>query len=220
MHLDLPADEKVALIMNQDKSFKNSIETVLGKSNVVVDIQNASEDKYLAATYQATTGATSDYDISNASGWSPDYDDPSSYLDIYNPTDGSLLKKLGLEVVTNGKDASADIKKQLGFDEYAQLLDKAEAINDDNDARYTAFAKAEAWLLNKGVQISVNSLGGTPSVTKVVPYTKPYAQSGLGDKRFKFVKVQSKAVSVAQQQKAKKAWDAKRAKIAKQEDNK
>lgn len=220
VHLDLPADEKVALIMNQDKSFKNSIETSLGKSNVVVDIQNASEDKYLAATYQATTGASSDYDISNASGWSPDYDDPSSFLDIYNPVDGSMLKNLGLEVVTNGKDTSADVKKQLGFSEYQDLLNKAKAINDDNDARYTAFAKAEAWLLEKGLQIPVNSLGGTPSVTKVVPHTAPYAPSGLGDKRFKFMKVQTAPVTAAQKAKANKAWNAKRAEIAKQDANK
>lgn len=218
--LDLPGDEKASLNLNQDKSFKNSIESVLGKKNVQIDIQTVSEDKYLAATYAATTGAASDFDISNASGWSPDYDDPSSYLEIYNPDTGSMLQTLGMEATANvqGKDPSASIKKQLGLDTYAKLLAKAEAIKTDSNARYKAFAKAEAWLLDNGIQIPINSLGGTPSVTKKVPYTSPYATSGLGTNRYKFVKVQDKTVSTAQFNKAKKAWNAKRAKIAKAED--
>ena len=101
------------------------------------------------------------------------------------------------------------------MDEYEKLLDKAEAITQNTNARYKAFAKAEAWLTNSGIQIPVYSLGGSPSVTKVVPYTKPYAQSGLGSARFKYMKVQKTAVTKAQYNKAKTAWEAKRAKIAK-----
>lgn len=216
--LDLPGDEKQALILNQSKSLKNSIETVLGKSNVEVDLQTVSEDKYLAATYAATTGAASDFDISTASGWSPDYDDPSSYLEIYNPDTGSMLQTLGMEATANvqGKDPSAAIKKQVGFDKYAKLLATAEAITTDANARYKAFAKADAWLVDNAVQIPIHSLGGTPSVTKVVPFSGSYATSGLGGPdRYKFKKVQDKAVSVAQYNKAKKAWEAKRTEIAK-----
>ncbi|WP_206611272.1 peptide ABC transporter substrate-binding protein [Lacticaseibacillus hulanensis] len=218
--LDLPADEKTAIILNQDKSLKNSLESVLGKKNIEIDIQTVSEDKYLAATYAATTGAASDYDISNASGWSPDYDDPSTYLEIYNPDTGSMLQTLGMEASANvqGKDPSAAIKKQVGFDKYAKMLATAEAIKTDANARNKAFAKAEAWLLDNAVQIPINSLGGTPSVTKVVPKSGPYAPSGLGAYRFKFTKVQDKPVTKAQYDKAKKAWTAKRAEIAKQED--
>ncbi|WP_125605866.1 peptide ABC transporter substrate-binding protein [Lapidilactobacillus bayanensis] len=220
IHLDLPADQKAVTTLNKAKSFKSTVEKNLGKDNVVIDIQLLPEDKYLAATYQATTAAASDYDISNASGWSPDYDDPSSYLEIYNPDSGAMLTTLGL---TAGKSTASDTaaKKELNMSEYADLLAKAEAITDDTDARYTAFAKAEAWLLNSGIQIPVNSLGGTPSVTKKVPYTQPYAQSGMYSSLgwiFKGVKVQTKPVTIAQYNKAHKAWVAKRAEIAKADD--
>lgn len=225
IHLDLPADQKAALTLNKAKSFKSTVEKNLGKDNVVIDIQLLSEDKYLAATYQATTAAASDYDLSNASGWSPDFEDPSSYLEIYNPNTGSNLMNLGLDVGASKTKGDAEAKKSINMSEYGELLAKADAITDDNNARYAAYAKAEAWLLNTGIQITVNSLGGTPSVTRVVPYSGPYAQSGLytsgssreGSSSFKGVKLQAKPVTVAQQNKARKAWLAKRAEIAKQE---
>lgn len=221
IHLDLPADQKAAMTLNQTKSFKSTVEKNLGTDNIAIDLQLLPEDKYLAATYQAATGAASDFDISNASGWSPDYDDPSSYLEIYNPNSGAMLQTLGLNIGKgNASDTAA--KKAVHLEEYADLLNKAEAINTDPDARYAAFAKAEAWLLNSGIQIPINSLGGTPSVTKIVPYTAPYAQSGLysGGSAFKGVRIQSKAVTVAQHDKARKAWLAKREQIAKEDTNK
>ena len=103
------------------------------------------------------------------SGWSPDYD-PSSYLEIYNPESGSMLQTIGLDASSTTKIASDTAAvKAVGLDQYAKLLSKAEAITTDTNARYKAFAKAEAWLLNSGIQIPVYSLGGSPSVTKVVP---------------------------------------------------
>ncbi|HJE14630.1 MAG TPA: peptide ABC transporter substrate-binding protein [Lapidilactobacillus dextrinicus] len=226
IHLDLPADQKAALTLNKAKSFKSTVEKNLGKNNVVVDIQLLSEDKYLAATYQATTAAASDYDISNASGWTPDFEDPSSYLEIYNPNSGSNLMNLGLDVGASKTASDAAAKKAINMSEYGDLLAKADAITDDTNARYAAFAKAEAWLLNSGIQITTNSQGGTPVVTNVVPYTGIYAQSGLYSPSnvqpgisasYKGVKLQAKPVTIAQQNKAHKAWLAKRAEIAKEE---
>lgn len=219
IHLDLPANQKAQLTLNQSKSFKSSVEKSLGKDNISIDIQLLNEDKYLAATYQATTGAAADFDISNASGWSPDYDDPSSYLDIYTPTAGSMILTLGLNPSSAGTQTASNKAaiQAVGLDEYEKLVDAAEAITNDNNARYAAFAKAEAYLLNTGVTIPVNSSGGSPSVTKVVPFTSPFAYSGLGSFRYKYMKVQDTPVTIAQYNKAKAAWDKKRAEIAKEE---
>lgn len=211
--LDIPEIEKDQTGINQAKSFKKSIESVLGKDNVQVDIQLLSQDKYLAGTYEATTGAQADYDISNASGWSPDYEDPSSYLDIYNPESGSMLSTIGLTI---GDAESAAVAKTVGLDKYATLVDTAEAETSDVNKRNALFAKAEAALLDSGIQIPVYSDGGTPSVTKIVPFTGSYAPSGLGGaSSYKYMKLQSKPVTTAQYNKAKAAWNKERAKIAK-----
>ncbi|WP_421501342.1 peptide ABC transporter substrate-binding protein [Lactiplantibacillus plantarum] len=216
IHLDLPVDEKSSLILNQAKSFKKSVEATLGKQNVIIDLQLLSDDKYNVATFNATTGKTSDFDISNSTGWSPDYDDPSTYLEIYNPVSGANLHTLGLEptATAGGSASNAAAIKAVGFDQYSKLLAKAEAINTDTAARYKAFAKAEAWLLNSGIVIPTNSGGAAAIVSRIEPLSGPYAPSGIGSGRYKFLKVRESAVTTSEAKKARAEWLAKRKQIA------
>ena len=216
IHLDLPVDEKSSLLLNQAKSFKKSVESTLGKQNVIIDLQLLSDDKYNAATFNATTGKTSDFDISNGSGWTPDYDDPSTYLEIYNPVSGANLHTLGLDptATAGGSASNAAAIKAVDFDQYSKLLAKAEAINTDTAARYKAFAKAEAWLLNSGIVIPTNSGGAGAIVSRIEPLSGPYAPSGLGAGRYKFLKVRENAVTTSEAKKARAEWLAKRKQIA------
>lgn len=210
IHLDYPQDETQTVLINQAKSFKKSIEDALGTDNVVVDIQLLNEDAYNNATYLAATGAAGDFDISTASGWGPDYMDPSTYLNIYQSQTGDLLHTLGLENTANlaGKeDPSAAAKKAVGLDEYDKLLDAANAITDDVNARYTAYAKAEAYLLDSVIQIPVQGQGGTPSVTKTIPFQKNYSWAGLSSSSFKGVKVTDTPLTTKEYEAAKATWE-------------
>ena len=92
--------------MRQAQSYKQSIEEALGSDNVVVDIQQVSDDELSSMTILATSNTNTDWDINVNSGWGPDYADPSTYLDIFDPTSGpNLLSSLG---VTPGKDSSSN----------------------------------------------------------------------------------------------------------------
>ena len=53
-------------------------------------------------------------------GWGPDFQDPSTYLDILNPTDGSTLTGMGLIL----RKTKALIEK-IGLNQYKELLDAA-----------------------------------------------------------------------------------------------
>ena len=218
IHLDMPVEETSEISVNMVKSLKKSVETSLGSDNVVVDIQLLNEDKYLAATYQATTGKAGDFDITNASGWGPDYTDPSSYLNIYDSRKGDMIHTLGLEAsaVVQGTDPSTAAKKAINLSEYDALLDKAAAITDDLDARYTAYADAEAWLLDNALQVPIYADGGTPRVTNVVPFSGPYRWAGIAANKLKYVEVQSNIVTTDQYDKAKKAWETKKEETAKE----
>ncbi len=218
IHLDMPVEETSEISVNMVKSLKKSVETSLGSDNVVVDIQLLNEDKYLAATYQATTGQAGDFDITNASGWGPDYTDPSSYLNIYDSRKGDMIHTLGLEAsaVVQGTDPSTAAKKAINLSEYDALLDKAAAITDDLDARYTAYADAEAWLLDNALQVPIYADGGTPRVTNVVPFSGPYGWAGIAANKLKYVEVQSDIVTTDQYDKAKKAWETKKEETAKE----
>lgn len=218
IHLDMPVEETSEISVNMVKSLKKSVETSLGSDNVVVDIQLLNEDKYLAATHQATTGKAGDFDITNASGWGPDYTDPSSYLNIYDSRKGDMIHTLGLEAsaVVQGTDPSTAAKKAINLSEYDALLDKAAAITDDLDARYTAYADAEAWLLDNALQVPIYADGGTPRVTNVVPFSGPYGWAGIAANKLKYVEVQSDIVTTDQYDKAKKAWETKKEETAKE----
>lgn len=218
IHLDMPVEETSEISVNMVKSLKKSVETSLGSDNVVVDIQLLNKDKYLAATYQATTGKAGDFDITNASGWDPDYTDPSSYLNIYDSRKGDMIHTLGLEAsaVVQGTDPSTAAKKAINLSEYDALLDKAAAITDDLDARYTAYADAEAWLLDNALQVPIYADGGTPRVTNVVPFSGPYGWAGIAANKLKYVEVQSDIVTTDQYDKAKKAWETKKEETAKE----
>lgn len=218
IHLDMPVEETSEISVNMVKSLKKSVETSLGSDNVVVDIQLLNKDKYLAATYQATTGKAGDFDITNASGWGPDYTDPSSYLNIYDSRKGDMIHTLGLEAsaVVQGTDPSTAAKKAINLSEYDALLDKAAAITDDLDARYTAYADAEAWLLDNALQVLIYADGGTPRVTNVVPFSGPYGWAGIAANKLKYVEVQSNIVTTDQYDKAKKAWETKKEETAKE----
>ena len=218
IHLDMPVEETSEVSVNMAKSLKKSVEDSLGSDNVVVDIHLLNDNKYLAATYQATTGQAGDFDITNASGWGPDYTDPSSYLNIYDSRKGDMIHTLGLEAsaIVQGTDPSAAAKKAINLSEYDTLLDKAAAITDDLDARYTAYADAEAWLLDNALQVPIYAYGGTPRVTNVVPFSKPFAWTGIATNKLKYIEVQSDIVTTKQYDKAKKAWETKKEEAAKE----
>ena len=62
-----------------------------------------------------------DFDMDIA-GWGPDFQDPSTYLDIFNPVDGSALAGMGINPSTD-----QSLIEKLGLNEYKQLLDDANA---------------------------------------------------------------------------------------------
>ena len=82
VHLDLPVDQSSKLSVAQAQSLKQTIEKSLGSENVVIDINQMSSDDMNNVTSNAANAAAEDWDISNGVGWGPDYQDPSTYLDI------------------------------------------------------------------------------------------------------------------------------------------
>lgn len=204
--IDFPVMQNSSIAVSRAQSFKKSVEDSLGKDFVVINIIELDEDPYMAATYYSETGATADYDMSNASGWGPDFVDPSTYLNIYNTKDGAMLKNMGIDHAGSANDESAGVRKALRLSEYDALVEKADKIRTDEKARVEAYAKADAWFANEALQIPVNAGGGTPSVSKVVPFTRPYRWTGNGAQRFKYMKIQDKPVSKEQYEKLEAEW--------------
>ncbi|MGT2935323.1 peptide ABC transporter substrate-binding protein [Streptococcus castoreus] len=203
IHIDYPVSQTASVLLQQAKSLKQSIEKTLGTDNVVIDLIELQEDTYNNISYLAETTAQNDWDITTASGWSPDYVDPSSYLDIFNPMlSNSQTKNIGLEP---GKDAA--IASAAGLDEFTKLVTEASKITDNVKARYIAYAKAQAALTDSAVYIPTISLGGTPRVSKAVPFSQAFGWSGIkSDRYYKHLKLQDKPVTKKQYDKALAEW--------------
>ncbi|EHI69143.1 peptide ABC transporter substrate-binding protein [Streptococcus ictaluri] len=202
VQLDYPVDQANAVTVQEAQSFKQSVEASLGKENVQVNVIETETSTHEAQGFYAETPEQQDYDIIS-SWWGPDYQDPRTYLDIISPRDGgSVVQKLGIKA-----GESDEVAASLGLDTYQTLLDQAAAISNDNDARYTAYAKAQAYLTDSAVDIPVVTLGGTPRVTKSVPFSGGFAWAGAkGPLSYKQLKLQEKPVTAKQYEKAKEKW--------------
>lgn len=210
IHLDLPVSSTQTDFVRQAQSYKQSIEEALGVENVVVDIQQVSDDELGSMTVLATSKDNIDWDINPNSGWSPDYADPSTYLDAFDPTSGPTL--LGALGIAPGSDSSAI--KAVGLDKYKELLDDANSEKTDLEKRYSKYAKAQAWLTDSALIIPVNSDGAQMLVTKKVPGTG--ADGWVGDKTgensYKYLKIQDKIVTSKEMEEFRKKFAEEKAK--------
>ena len=206
IHLDMPVDQTNTTKVQRVQSLKQSLEATLGTDNVVVDIQQLQKDEVLNVTYFAETAAGEDWDLSDNVGWSPDYIDPSTYLDIIKPSVGENTKTyLGFDAGTNNAAA-----KQVGLEDYEKMV--VEADNEDTDVskRYDKYAAAQAWLTDSALIIPTTSQTGRPMLSKMVPFTLPFAYSGNKGMSeallYKYLELQDKPVTADEYQKAQDKW--------------
>ncbi len=200
IHLDKTVEMTNKTEIQEISSMKQSIESVLGTDNIVIDIQQLSTDDYDNSGYLAQTAAQKDYDFYNG-GWSPDYQDPSTYLDIFSVKSGGMLQNLGLE-----PGEVNDKAKAVGLDTYTEMLEEANK-EQDPAKRYEKYAEIQAWLVDSALAIPNISRGGTPSLRKTVPFSAPYSLAGnKGVESYKYLKLQDKTVTTAEYEKAKEKW--------------
>ena len=204
IHLDVPVDQTNKNAVSGMNSVKQTLETVLGSDNIVIDVQQLSTDDFGNVAFLAPNPAARDYDL-NFDGWVGDYQDPSTYLDPFNAETGFYLKIFGLDAKED-----QELIKSLGLDIYTQLLKEADAENKDVSKRYEKYAEAQAWMIDNSLVMSAMSNGGTASVTKVTPFTRAYSLVGIkGDgNNYKYMRLQKDPVTKKQFDEAKAKWEA------------
>ena len=203
IHLDVAVDQTNKNAVTGMNSVKQTLESVLGADNIVIDVQQLSTDDFNNVAFLAPTPADRDYDL-NFDGWVGDYQDPSTYLNPFNAEDGFYLKIFGLDA----KEDKAKIAS-LGLDTYTKMLKDADSENKDVVKRYEKYAEAQAWMIDNSLLMSAMSNGGTASVTKVTPFTRGYSLVGIkGDgNNYKYMKLQKDTVTTKQYEEAKTKWE-------------
>ena len=204
IHLDIPVDQTSKNFIARIQSFKQSVETVLGTENVVIDIQQMATDELHNITYYAASAAAEDWDLSGAVGWNPDFEDPSTYLDILKTTNSETTKSyMGYD------NPSSPVVAQVGLKEYDKLVDEAGKETSNLAARYEKYAAAQAWLTDSSLFLpAMSSSGAAPIISRVVPFSASYTQSGDkgSDVYFKYLQLQSDTVTASQYKEAREKW--------------
>ena len=118
-------------------------------------------------------------------GWGADYGDPQNYLgqEVYG--NDNAYYSANYSYINEITEETPENKALLDtYKEYTKLVEAADAIVDDMDARYAAYAKAEAYLLDHALVIPYNySVGWV--LSKVDNDSKAFAMYGCANDKMK-----------------------------------
>lgn len=145
--------------------------------------------------------------------WGADYADPETYTDPFMPvTDTNAGMKYNFPDFTTDVDENGNNKFQV----YWGLVEEAKAITNDIEARFLAFAKAEAYLIEHAFVMpfgySYNAGGYTAS--RLDPFTCQYSPFGISTDRYKGMRLLDEPMSTDQFFDAQDKWEQERAALA------
>ena len=112
-------------------------------------------------------------------GWGADFADPINFLGQETYNDSAAYYS---NAYSNCND-NDDPDLIAAYQEFTDLVTAAKAITNDMDARYAAFAKAEACMLNHALVIPCSYEVGW-ELTKINNYTKVYSMYGMQAYRY------------------------------------
>ena len=131
--------------------------------------------------------------------WGPDYADPETYSDPFKADNNY-----------NFMDKFAGEETKPVIDEYYQLIVAAKASTDDMGARYTAFAAAEAYLIENALIIPFGYGSGGYVASRLNPFEGQYAPFGISTERFKGQRLLATPMSTDAYYEAMDAWETER----------
>ena len=131
-------------------------------------------------------------------GWGPDYKDPINVLNTMTSNSGQINDAVNLSSAVT----------HFSVPEFDEMVAKANAITTDVTERYTAFANAEAYLLEHAYFIPMTTTGGTYEVTTINRYSKAF--TGGDSTRYVGWEAKDHAITAEEMDGYKAEWDAKR----------
>ena len=166
-------------IMGSNQTAKDSADTLaqiisdcLGDDLVVLEIRTyvsklntEVRDPQLASIY--------------INGWGADFPDPVNFLGQETYGDDNAYYSKAYSKINNATDE----KLKATYKEFTDMVNTAKAITDDLDARYAAFAKAEAFWIQHALTIPW-SYEVTWKVTSINEYSKIYTAYGNQSERY------------------------------------
>jgi len=178
---------------------EQQLEALLGSDFIDVVIEAGPSTGFLAAVRRSGM-----YSLLKCN-WGPDYADPQTFVEPFSVGNNyNFIDKGWSQEDENGKL----------IDQYYALVDKAIAITKDFGARYEAFAKAEAFLINHSIIVPIGYGDGGYVGSRLNPFESQYASFGISDYRYKGQHLLEKPMSTDEYFEAYDLWLEERAALA------
>lgn len=206
IQLDTCTDISYTKGLRGDRSMKANLEGVFGADTLKLNVVEVDSDNAFAGTYNAESGSQSNYDIGGYTGWGPDYGDPYTFLQTLEPEVGACLIQIGLDPDSSPQSSAFKAATIVGLYAYAKKVEATNDIYNNQFKRFKGFAEAEAQLLDDAVILPYMSYGGGFAVTRIVPYSIPFAAYGSDSYKFKGMIVGDKVITVAERDKIYAQW--------------
>ncbi len=179
---------------------EQQLEALLGADYIDIIVEAGPSSGFLSAVRRSGKFALMDCN------WGPDYADPETYTDPFRPGGNYNFPDFSTD-----KDAEGNLKYEV----YWALVEKAKAITDDMNARYEAFAKAEAYLIEHAFVMPFGYGNGGYTASRLNPFEGQYAPFGLSIDRFKGQHLLAEPMNTEQYFAAMDQWEADRLALAK-----
>ncbi len=144
---------------------EQQLEDLLGTDYIDIIVEAGPSTGFLSSVRRS-----GDYALLKCN-WGPDYSDPQTYTDPF--------------AVGNSYNFMDKGANPTEMAEYYALVDTAKAAVTDINARYAAFAEAEAYLINKAYIIPFGYGSGGYTATRIDAFSSQFASYGLSNYRFK-----------------------------------
>lgn len=176
---------------NESQIVEQNLEKVLGTDYIDVIVQAGPDTGFLNERRAGNYGLMK-------CNWGADYADPETWTDPF--VEGSkynfIFKAKGAET-------------QALFAKYTELVNAAKAITNDMDARFEAFAKAEALLLEHGFALPIHTSSRSYQMSNLSVFEGQYAPFGNATLRYKDQYLYEDSMSLSEWQDAYAEWQAK-----------
>ncbi len=154
---------------------EQQLEGVLGKDFIDVIVEAGPSTNFLSQVRRSGR-----YSFMKCN-WGADYQDPETWVDPFyqESVDDGYGYNFMYQSIVDG-EASADVIKG-----YYALVKAAKAIKTDLNARYDAFAKAEAYLIDHALVIPYGASPAGYVATKLNAFEGQFASFGISTLRYK-----------------------------------
>ncbi len=184
VHIDHYISGSNQTALDSANVLKQTISNSMGDDFVVLDIKT-----YVQSIRKEVVTPHLHSWVNN--GWGADYADPQNYLgqETYGGDNAYYSANYSyINEITEPKDYQVELVDT--YKEYTKMVEEANAITDDMDARYTAYAKAEAYMLDNVLVMPSNySIGWC--LSKINNETRMFAKFGGVNEKIKNWQTQS-----------------------------